>query len=111
MECLNILQKLQKIAHEHALTNGQKTLEQYDKKTHTLQISDKVLIANDFVTTKNPKLVPNWKGPAEIIDINNTNAKVSLKNKIKVLNVSKFKHFFESVEKSENKKGLRQQTF
>jgi hypothetical protein len=80
-ECFNLLQKLQKIAHENAKTNGQKTNEQYDKKAfpHTFQISDKVLIDNDFDTTKNPKLVPNWKGPDEIIDINDTNAKVKLK--------------------------------
>ncbi len=44
-----------------------------------------MLISNDFDTTKNPKLVPNWKGPGEIIDINDTNAKIKFKNKIKVL--------------------------
>jgi hypothetical protein len=36
------------------------------------KIGDKVLISNDFDTTKNPKLVPNWKGPGKIIDINDT---------------------------------------
>jgi len=61
-----------------------------------------VLISNDFDTTKNQKLVPNWKGPTEIIDINDTNAKVKLKNKIKVLNVAKFFHFFENIAKSED---------
>jgi hypothetical protein len=45
--------------------------------------------------------VPNWKGPTEIIDINDTNAKVKLKNEIKVLNVAKLKHFFKNVKKSE----------
>jgi hypothetical protein len=59
-----------------------------------------VLIANEFNTTKNPKLVPNWKGPGEIIDINDTNAKIKFKNKIKVLNVTKLKHFYENVKKS-----------
>jgi len=75
------------------------------KKTmpHTFKIGDKVLIANDFDTTKNPKLVPNWKGPGEIIDINDTNAKIKFKNKVKVLNVAKLKHFFENVEKSAEK--------
>jgi hypothetical protein len=104
-EHFNLLQKLQKIAHEHALTNGQKTKEQFDKHAfpHTFQIGDKALIAEDFDTTKKPKLVPNWKGPAEIININDTNAKVRLKNKIKVLNVAKLKHFFENVTKSEDK--------
>jgi hypothetical protein len=30
--------------------------------------------------------VPNWKGPGEIIYINDTNAKIKFKNKIKWLN-------------------------
>jgi len=37
--------------------------------------------------------MPNWKGPAQIIDINDSNAKVQFKNKIKV---SKLKYFFQS---------------
>jgi hypothetical protein len=104
-ERFNLLQKLRKIAHENAATNGQKTKEQYDKKSmpHSFKIGDKVLIANDFDTTKNPKLVPNWKGPGEIIDINDTNAKIKFKNKVKVLNVTKLKHFYENVKKSAEK--------
>ena len=82
-----------------------KTKEQYDKKSmpHDFKIGDKVLIANDFDTTKNPKLVPNWKGPGEIIDINDTNTRIKFKNKVKVLNVSKLKHFFKNVKKSAEK--------
>jgi hypothetical protein len=56
--------------------------------------------ANDFDTTKKPKLVPNWKGPGEIIDINDTNAKIKFKNKVKVLNVAKLKHFYKNIKKS-----------
>jgi hypothetical protein len=70
---------------------------------HSFKIGDKVLISNDFDTTKNPKLVPNWKGPGKIIDINDTNAKIKFKNKIKVLNVAKLKHFYENVKKSADK--------
>jgi hypothetical protein len=68
-ERFNLLQKLRKLAHDNAAAKGEKTKEQYDKKSmpHNFQIGDKVLIANDFDTTKNPKLVPNWKGPGEII--------------------------------------------
>jgi hypothetical protein len=101
-ERFNLLQKLRKLAHNNAATNGQKTKEQYDKKTmpHTFKIGDKVLIANDFDTTKNLKLVANWKGPGKIIDINDTNARIKFKNKIKVLNVAKLKYFYENVEKS-----------
>jgi hypothetical protein len=106
-ERFNLLQKLRKIAHENATLNGQKTKEQFDKKVlpHSFQIGDKVLISNDFDTTKNSKLVPKWKGPGKIIDINDTNAKIKFKNKIKVLNVAKLKHFYKNIEKSEDKEG------
>jgi hypothetical protein len=112
-ERFNLLQKLRKIAHENASSNRLKMKEQYDQKAlpHTCKIGDKVLISNDFDTTKTPKLVPNWKGPGEIIDINDTNAKIKFKNKIKVLNVSKLKHFYENVEKSEDKEGVASQHF
>jgi len=53
-----------------------------------------VLISNDFYTGKNPKIAPTFKGPAEIIDINDTNAKVKINNKFKVLNMNKLKAFF-----------------
>jgi hypothetical protein len=101
-ERFNLLQKLRKLAHENAAANGQKTTEQYDKKAmpHPFKIGDKVLIANEFDTTKNPKLVPNWKGPGKIIDINDTNAKIKSKNKIKGFNVPILKHFYENVKKS-----------
>jgi hypothetical protein len=55
--------------------------------------------------------VPNWKEPGEIFDINDTNAKIKFKNKIKVLNVAKLKHFFENVEKSEDKEEHANQRF
>jgi len=95
------------LAHENATANGQKTKEQYDKKAmpHPFKIGDKVLIANEFDTTKNPKLVPNWKGPGKIIDINDTNTKIKFKDKIKVLNVAKLKHFYKNVENSVEKEG------
>jgi hypothetical protein len=55
--------------------------------------------------------VPNWKGPAEIIDINDTNAKIKLKNKIKVLNVAKLTHFFKIVKKYEDEEDDTSQNF
>ncbi len=98
-ERFNLLQKLRKMAHKNATANGQKTKEQYDKKAmlHPFKIGDKVLIANNLDTTKNPKLVPNWKGPGKIIYINYTNPKIKFKNKIKVLNVAKLKHFYKNM--------------
>jgi hypothetical protein len=56
-------------------------------------MGDKMLILNVFCTAKNPKFAPQFKGPGEIIDINDTNAKVKINNKIKVLNVNKLKIF------------------
>jgi Integrase core domain len=81
-ERFNLLQKLRKLAHDNAAANGEKTKEQYDKKSlpHNLKIGDKVLIANDFDTMK-----------------------IKLKNKVKVLNVAKLKHFYENVEKCAEK--------
>jgi hypothetical protein len=62
---------------------------------HKFNIGDKVLISNDFYTGKNPKLVPKFRGPGEIIDINDSKAKVKINNKIKVLNVNKLKLFLQ----------------
>ncbi len=39
--------------------------------------------------------MPNFKGPAEIIDINDTNAKVEIGDKIKLLSVKKLKLFLQ----------------
>jgi len=44
-------------------------------------------------------LVPNWKGLAEIIDNNDTNAKVRLKNKMGLMS-RKLKHFFKNIKNS-----------
>jgi hypothetical protein len=56
----------------------------FDKNTmaHKFKIGNKVLISNDFYTGKNPKLAPQFKGHGEIIDINDTNAKVKINNKM-----------------------------
>jgi hypothetical protein len=77
--------------HQFATEHGDKSKNNFDKTAsgYKFKIGDKVLIANDFYTGKNPKLAPKFKGPGEIIDINDTNAKVKINNKIKVLNVNK----------------------
>jgi hypothetical protein len=73
------------------------TKKNFDRNTigHKFKIGDKVLISKDFYTGKNPKLAPKFNGPGEIIDINDTNAKVKINNKIKVLNMNKFKLFLQ----------------
>jgi transcription elongation factor len=47
-------------------------------------------------------LAPTYTGPGEIIDINDTNAKVKLNNKIKILNVNKLKLFLQENESDQN---------
>jgi len=61
--------------------------EYWETNRYSFKIGDKVVVANDFDTTKNPKLVANGKVPAKIVDTNDTYAKVKFKNKIKVLNL------------------------
>jgi hypothetical protein len=96
-ELFNLLQKSTKMAHQFAMENGENPKLNIDKdlSANKFQIGDKVLIANDFYLGKNPKLVPNYKGPAKIIDINETNAKIKISIKIKVLNVEKLKLILE----------------
>ncbi len=62
--------------------NALKTKIYYDKNTawHKFKIGDRVLFSNDFYMGKNPKLAPHFKGPAAIIDINDTNAKIKYGN-------------------------------
>jgi len=54
-----------------------------------------VLISNDVYMGKTPKLAPTFTGPGEI---NDTNAKVKINNKIKILNVNKLKLFLQNDE-------------
>ncbi len=96
-ERFNLLQKLRAKAHQSATEHGLKSKNTKDKNSvpHKFKIGDKVLISNDFYVGKNPKLAPMYTGPGEIIDINDTNAKVKIKNKIKILNVNKLKIFLQ----------------
>jgi hypothetical protein len=97
-ECFNLLEKLREKGHQFTTENGDKTKHYFDKDTsaHKFKIGDKVLISNDFYTGKNPNLAPNFKGPSESIDINDTNAKLKIGNKIKVLNMAKLKLFLDN---------------
>jgi hypothetical protein len=46
---------------------------------------------------KNSKLSPNWTGPYEIIDLNDNNAKIKIKNKLKVVNIARIKPVLEEL--------------
>ncbi len=95
---------MQSKAHQIASEQGLKSKTIFDKNTlpHKFNIGDKVLILNDFYVGKSPKLAPTFTGPGEIIDINDTNAKVKINNKIKVLNVNKLKLFLQESDSEEN---------
>ena len=107
-ECFNLLQKLRAKAHQSATEQGLKSKNTFDKNTmpHSFKIGDKVLISNNFYIGKNPKLAPTYTGPGEIIDINDTNAKVKLNNKIKILNVNKLKLFLQEHQSEQEQKFL-----
>jgi hypothetical protein len=51
VERFNLLQKLRKLAHKNAVTDGQKTKEQFDKhaKPHAFNIGDRVLVAMTLI--------------------------------------------------------------
>ncbi len=50
---------------------------------------------------KNPKLTPKWLGPYKIVDVNENNAKLEIKNnKFKIVNVSRLKTFCEPSHKN-----------
>jgi len=55
-----------------------------------------------FTQAKTPNLRQHSNVPGEIIDINDTNAKVKIDNKIKVLNVIKFKIFLQEHKRETN---------
>jgi hypothetical protein len=105
-KCFNLLQKLRKMAHQFVTENGEKTKMQYDKHSsaHKFKIGNKVLLANDFYTGKKTKLAPNYKGPTKIIDINDTNAKIKIGNKVKVINVQKLKLFLQENKREKDNK-------
>jgi hypothetical protein len=54
-EQFNLLQKLRKIAHENAASNGQKTKEQYDKKVLPSFISNWCSSPMTLIQQKNQK--------------------------------------------------------
>ena len=94
-ECINILRKARILAHQHAERTGQVTKDNFNKNTkaHSLKIGDLVLIKEMNFQGKNAKLAPKWIGPAKIIDVNETNARIKTAKGKKVINVERLKLF------------------
>jgi hypothetical protein len=96
-ERFQMLQHARKLAQQTAAEQGEKYKNQYDKlaSPHKFQIGQKVWLSDSTSIGKNAKLTPNWIGPYQIIDINDTNAKLQIKNKLKVVNIARLKKFVE----------------
>jgi transposase InsO family protein len=106
-ERLQILQKARQIAKEHIEEKQEIYKKQHDKKAkdHDFSIGQQVWYLQTEFIGKNKKLAPKYIGPATIIEINKSVAKLKTdKNKVKTLNVNKLKHFFpaEDIENNEN---------
>jgi hypothetical protein len=70
---------------------------------HKFSICQNVWLSNTTSIGKNGKLLPNWVGPYEIVDINDNNAKLQIKNKLKIVNIAHIKPFVEEATKSLSK--------
>ena len=96
-ERFQMLQQARQLAQQTAAAQGEKYKTNYDKQSspHTFQIGQKVWLSDSTSIGKNAKLTPNWIGPYEIVDINDTNAKLKIKNKLKIVNIARLKKFVE----------------
>jgi hypothetical protein len=60
---------------------------------HKFAIGQKIWLSDTTSIGKNAKLSPNWIGPYEIVDVNDTNTKLKIKNKLKIVNIARLKQF------------------
>jgi hypothetical protein len=97
-ERLQLLQHARQMVRQHTTLQGQKYKANFDKTAteHKFKIDQKVWLSDTTALGKNPKLTPKWLGPYKIVDLNDNNAKLEIKNnKFKVVNVSRLKVFCE----------------
>jgi len=118
-EQLQILQRARPIAKENIEEKQKQYKDQHDKtakdqhdktaKDHDFSIGQQVWYLQTEFIGKNKKLAPKYLGPATIIDINKSVAKIKTdKNKVEMLNVNKLKHFFPGEDKEEDTKNHSQ---
>jgi hypothetical protein len=96
-ERLQILQHARKMAHDTATEQGNKYKFNYDVNAapHKFKIGQKIFLNDSTSLGKNSKLSPNLTGPYDIIEVNDNNAKIKIKNKLKVVNIARIKPFLE----------------
>ena len=95
-ERLQHLQKARQIANQNSQAKSAQSKEQFDKHTqpHAFKVGDLVLFSQHNFQGKNVKLAPKWLGPAEVVNVTNTNIKIKCQNnKIKTLNVKYIKPY------------------
>jgi len=87
---MQILHHACKVAHQNTQEQGEKYKTHFDSKAaqHKFSIGQKVWLSDTTAIGKNAKLSPNWISPYEIIDLNDNNVKLKIKNKLKVINVA-----------------------
>jgi transposase InsO family protein len=98
-ERLQILQKARNIANENIEKAREASKLQHDKKSepHNFSIGQSVWYTQTDFLKVNKKLAPKWLGPALIIQINESVAKIKLSNnKVKTFNVKRLKHYVAS---------------
>jgi hypothetical protein len=96
-----MLHQALKLAQQTATEQGEKYKFSYDKKSgvHKFSIGQKVWLSDTTSIGKNAKLSPTWIGPYEIVDVNDTNAKLKIKNEVKIVNIARMKPFVEEATK------------
>jgi transposase InsO family protein len=95
-ERIQILQNARKIAKQNIDEKQIIYKEQYDKSSapHEFVIGDLVLYTETNFLGRNQKLSPKWLGPAEIVQLTETNATLKLKNgKTKQFHLLRIKPF------------------
>jgi hypothetical protein len=96
-ERYQLLQEIRFLAKNIANDNGAKISDNFDKSAfpHDFNINDLVWFEDVAPLGKTPKLTPKWQGPAKIMEVNDTNARVLLPNgKTKIYNIMRLKKFF-----------------
>jgi hypothetical protein len=96
-ERLQMLHQARKLARQIAHDQGEKYKNSYDQNSaqHNFAIGQKVWLSDTTSIGKNAKLAPNWIRPYEIVDVNDTNSKLKIKNKLKIVNIARLKPFVE----------------
>ena len=82
--------------------------EYYDRKTaeHKFKVNDKVWYSETNFLNKNEKLAKKWIGPAILLEVMETTARIKTPAGIvRLINVNRLKPFFEESQKAEKNRG------